>query len=193
MQQYPQEPQDYGPYSSYQNYSQPTQEGPSDSFLKAMIEVEETVHKFEMEVLRRKRLKVDIKSKTKQWIPMAEGVEPMCNELGIAEILGVIRSRATTIGRLTKKYDEEIMRDMFQFQNTVIELIQLRADDWDLDEELAKPLEEECVGLIQDIVFSSRDGFTATNMRSTYSRHENANIGSDREEGGKSLLGIGRR
>jgi len=48
---------------SYQNYGGSME--PSDSFLKAMIEVEETLNKFEMETLRRKRLRVDLKTKTK--------------------------------------------------------------------------------------------------------------------------------
>lgn len=158
------------PQEDYQGYG--SSQEPSDSFLKAMIEVEETLNKFEMETLRRKRLKADLKTRTKKWVSMAEGVEPICNELGISELLGFLRGRATVIGRLTKKTDEEIMKDMFQFDRALIELISLRADDWELDEELAKPLKESCVGLIQDIIFSSRGGFTAINLRSQYGRHE---------------------
>jgi hypothetical protein len=166
--------------------------GPSDSFLKAMIEVEETIQKFEMETLRRKRLHVDLKTKTKKWIPMAQGVPQICNELGICEILGLIRGRATVIGRLTKKTDEEIMKDMFQFDRSLIELFSLRADDWDLDEELAKPLKECVLGLIQDIIFSSRGGFTAINLRSQYGRQENVHT-TTAPEPNPGLLGLGGR
>ncbi len=161
----------------------------SDSFLKAMIEVEETINRFEMETLRRKRLKVDLKTKEKRWLPMAEGVNPICNELGISEILGMMRGRATVIGRLTKKNDVEIMSDMFQFHRAMIELFVLRADDWQLDEELAKPLLEACISLIEDIIFSSRDGFTAINIRTSYSRHENAST-NPQNDGKSSILGI---
>ena len=172
---------------SYNNY--PASAEPSDSFLKAMIEVEETLQKFEMECLRRKRLQVDLKTKTKKWVPMAEGVKEICNELGISEILGFMRGRATVIGRLTKKTDEEIMKDMFQFDRAIIEMFALRADDWQLDEELCKPLKETCIGLVQDIIFSSRGGFTAINLRSQYGRHENVSTTTPNEQS-KSILGI---
>lgn len=172
------------------NYTFGQTTDPSDSFLKAMIEVEESMNKFEMETLRRKRLHIDLKNKTKKWVPMAEGVAPMCNELGITEILGLMRGRATTIGRLTKKTDTEIMSDIFQFDRVLIEMIALRADDWELDEELTKPLKEACVSLIQDIIFSSRGGFTAINLRSQYSRHENTT--STIQEPTKNILGMKR-
>jgi hypothetical protein len=173
-------------------YANPNAE-PSDSFLKAMIEVEETLQKFEMETLRRKRLKVDLKTKTKSWVPMASEVKEICNELGISEILGFIRGRATVIGRLTKKTDDEIMKDMFQFDRAIIELISLRADDWELDEELAKPIKEACISLVEDIVFSSRGGFTAVNLRSQYGRHENINLTPTQDGGGQNFLGFGKK
>lgn len=176
--------------NNYSGYGPATGQEPSDSFLKAMIEVEETLQKFEMETLRRKRLQVNLKEKTKTWVPMAKGITPICNDLGISEILGFLRGRATVIGRLTKKTDEEIMKDMFQFDRAIIELFALRADDWQLDEELAKPLKEACVGLIQDIIFSARGGFTAINLRSSYSRHENASSNNDLQPK-KSIMGLG--
>lgn len=175
--------------NNFQNFSNNSDIGPSDSFLKAMIEVEETLSKFEMETLRRKRLKVDIKLKTKEWIPMAPGIKQICNELGISEVLGMMRGRATVIGRLTKKTEQQIMDDMFQFHRAMIELFQHRADDWELDEELAKPLLESCLSIVQDIIFSSVNGFTAMNIKSQYSRHENASSNMD-NEGSKSILGI---
>jgi len=175
-----------------QNYQTPysnNNSDMSDSFLKVMVEVEETLQKFEMETLRRKRLVVDLRTKTKNWEPMAKGVGEVCNELGISEILGMMRGRGTVIGRLTKKTDEEIMKDMFQFHRAMIELFSLRADDWKLDEELAKPLLEACISLIQDIVFSARGGFTAINLRTQYSRHEQANATTNENEG-NSILGM---
>lgn len=158
-----------------------------DSFMKLLIEVEGDLNKFEMETLRRKRLKVDLKTKTKQWVAMADGVEPVCNELGISEILGMLRSRVTVIGRLTKKTDEQICSDMFQFHRAMIELFQLRADDWKMDEEMAKPILESCIGLVEDIMYSCLNGFTAINVKSQYTRHETA---SGNEEPVKSVLGM---
>lgn len=164
------------------------QEQPSDVFLKLMIDVEETLNKFKMETLRREMLVVDLKKRTKKWEPIAQCVKPVCNDIGIAEIMGMVRGRVTTFGRLTKKTDEEIMKDMFQFHRTLIETFSLRADDWELDEELIKPIQEACISLVEDIIFSSRGGFTAMNIRSQYSRHENANITN--QEQTKKIMGI---
>jgi len=162
---------------------------PSDVFLKAMIEVEETLRQFKMETLRRETLVVDLETKSKKWKPIAPGIKPVCNDLGISEIMGMVRGRVTVLGRLTKKTDEEIMKDMFQFHRTIIETFSLRADDWELDEELIKPIQESCLSLVEDVIFSSRGGFTAMNIRSSYSRHENANIGrEDRED--RKILGV---
>jgi len=167
----------YEQQDNYQGYS--GNQEPSDSFLKAMIEVEQSINKFEMEILRRKRLKVDLNTKTKTWIPMAKDVKPICNELGICEILGLLRGRATVIGRLTKKNEREIYADMFQYDRTLTETITKRADDWELDEDLAKYLKETMLGFVQDIIFSSRDGFTAMNVRSSYNRTESSSTTSE--------------
>jgi hypothetical protein len=78
---------------------------------------------------------------------------------------------------------------MFQFHRTLIETFSLRADDWDLDEELIKPIQEACLSLVQDIIFSSRGGFTAMNIRSSYSRNENTNISQTGQEG-KTIMGV---
>lgn len=179
--------QQYQSQDNYANFQQNQYE--DDSFLRLMIDVEQDISKFEMETLRRKRLSIDLKTKKKEWIPMAQGVNPVCNELGIAEILGQLRGRATIIGRLTKKTDEQIARDMFQFHMSMIELFSLRADDWDLDEEMTKPLLESCLSLVEDIVYSSLQGFSAVNAKSQYSRHENvSSTGDDKQT--KSIMGI---
>jgi len=175
----------------YSNYPTATnQNDMSDSFLKAMIEVEETLQKFEYETLRRKRLKIDTKNKTKTWVPISPDVPQICNELGIAEILGFLRGRATVIARLTKKTDEEVMRDMFQFHEALKDLICLRCDDWEMEEELTKMITESCLSLVEDIIFSARGGFTSINLRSQYSRHEQSNSTPDGSENVKTILGM---
>lgn len=177
------------PQGNYEGGQYSGEENQSDVFLNLMIEVDETLNKFKMETLRREMLVVDVESRTKKWKPIADGVKPVCNDLGIAEIMGMVRGRVTTFGRLTKKNDEEIMKDMFQFHRTLIETFSLRADDWDLDEELIKPIQESCISLVQDIVFSSRGGFTAMNIRSSYSRHENTSISQDGSNK-RSIMGV---
>lgn len=161
----------------------------STAFLNLMIEVKETLKSFKMETLRREELVIDVEKRTKTWKPISKGIKPVCNDLGIAEIMGMVRGRVTTFGRLTKKTDEEIMKDMFQFHRTLIETFSLRADDWDLDEELIKPIQESCIALVQDVVFSSRGGFTAMNVRSSYTRNESTSISKSGEEGRK-IMGV---
>jgi hypothetical protein len=178
-----------------QDYNQPVSQGqnnsPEDGFLRLLIEVENDLNKFEMETLRRKRLQVDLVNKKRTWVPMAPGVKPVCNETGISEIIGQLRSRATTIGRLTKKTKEQIATDMFQFHNALIDLFSARADDWDLDEDLAKPLLESCISIVQDIIYSSLEGFTAINAKSQYSRHETVN--ANPMDNKPNILGLGGR
>lgn len=167
----------------------PGAENSSDAFLNWMLDVDQELNKFKMETLRREMQVVDLKTKKKYWAPIAKGVSPVCNDLGIAEIMGMVRSRVTTFGRLTKKSEEQIMKDMFQFHRTLIETFSLRADDWELDEEMIKPIQEECLSLVQDIIFASKDGFTAMNIKSQYTRHENSNVTQSGEEG-KRILGM---
>ncbi len=167
----------------------PTTNEQSDTFLNLMIDVEDTLNRFKMETLRREILVVDVNLRKKEWKPVAVGIEPVCNDLGIAEIMGMVRGRVTTFGRLTKKTDDEIFKDMFQFHRTLIETFSLRADDWKLDEELIKPIQESCLALVQDIIFSSRGGFTAMNIKSSYSRNENTNTTKTGEEG-KTIMGV---
>ena len=78
--------------------------------------------------------------------------------------------------------------DMFQFHMTLNEMFSLRADDWNLDEEIIKPLIESCIGIVQDIVYSSVEGFAAVNLKSTYSRHENSN--TDNNQPQPSIMGL---
>ena len=177
---------DQGGYESAR-YNGDNQE--SNIFLNLMIEVEETLTKFKMETLRREMLVIDVEARTKKWEPISNGIKPVCNDLGIAEIMGMVRGRVTTFGRLTKKTDEEIMKDMFQFHRTLIETFSLRADDWDLDEELIKPIQESCISLVQDVVFSSRGGFTAMNIRSSYTRNENTSISQSGQDK-RNIMGV---
>jgi hypothetical protein len=179
----PEEQQDYG-------FQQTSNLQETNNFLEKMIDVEETIHKFEMEVLRRKRLSIDLKTKSKKWVPIAEGVKPICNELVISEILGLMRGRVTIIGRLTKKTDEEIYKDMFQFDRTLSEMIALRADEWELDEEMAKPLKEDCLSIVQDVIFSALNGFSAINVKSTYGRQENVSTSGNEDTEVNKILGI---
>ena len=85
------------------------------------------------------------------------------------------------------------MKEMHIFDRTLIDKIAKRADDWELDEELAKSLKEAIVNLVQDVVFSARGGFTAMNVRSSYGRQENVSTNTPQEGGRQGLLGLGKR
>lgn len=178
--------------SSYHQYN-PAYDQEDDSLIKAQIEVEEALHKFEMEVLRGMKEVIDIKNKKREWKPIAPGKQKLCNELGIREILGRLRGRVTVTGKLTFKTDEEVMKDMFYFHMSLLDLFTKRADDWDMEEEMVKPILDSCIELVQDVVFAARRGFTATNMRSQYTRSEVQSTQSQGEQGGKSFLGLRRK
>jgi hypothetical protein len=175
---------------TYEGQGYNNQDQPSDSFLREMIDVEKTLESFKMEVLRREKVIVDLKKKERRVVPIANGINPICNDLGIAEIMGFIRAHVTTLARLTKKTDEEIMKDMFIVDRGFTETISLRADDWELDEDLTKKLHSEVINLIWDVKAASRNGFTAMNLKTQYSRHEqsNAQVSGDSEI--KSILGM---
>jgi hypothetical protein len=174
--------------NNQQSYNSPISDE-DESIMKSQIEVEETLSKFEMETLRGMQLHIDIKKKIRKYVQIAPNEKPLCNELGIREILGRLRGRFTKIGRLTKKTNEEVIRDMFYFHMSIIDLFTDKADDWDMDESMVKPILDACVELVQDLTYSSREGFTATNLRSQYQRNENVNTNQE-SQGVKSVLGI---
>ena len=157
--------------------------------LKMQVEVEDELSRFEMESLRGKRRIVNQKEKKIEWIKIAPNSKDLCNELGIREIMGRLRGRCTRVSRLTYKPEEQIQRDMFRFHMSLIELFSKRGDIWQMDEEMAKPIIDACVEFVQDIVSSSRNGFTAVNIRSSYSRNEVEKVGDGKQP--KTFLGIG--
>lgn len=176
------------------NYQQPQfPQGESipdgSNILKLQIDVEEAMQKFEMEVLRGLKVFVDYEKGEKKYVEIAPGTKPLCNNLGIKEILSRMRGRVTTIARLTYKTDEEIYKDMYQFHMSIVELFCKRCDVWEMDEELVKPIIDAAIELVQDIVFSARKGFTAINIRSSYQRSEVEKVGNDSTQP-KSFLGI---
>lgn len=181
----------------YSNQYNPSQYNPAyseedESLMRLQLEVEQALHKFEMEVLRGMKEIIDVKNKKREWRPIAKDAPKLCNELGIREVLGRLRGRCTITAKLTFKTDEEVMKDMFYFHMSLIDLFTKRADDWDMEEEMVKPILDSCIELVQDIVFASRRGFTATNMRSQYTRSE-VQSSQNQETGPKSILGLRRK
>lgn len=154
-------------------------------FLKELIDVEDVLEQFEHRVLRGELLKVNKTTGEKYWESMP-GNYQMINEIGVREIMSRIIGKVTKIARLTYKTDEEIMKDLFFFDMSITELISKRADSWGINIEVAKSIKDAAIELVWDISASSRDGFFAINLRSSYSR-----VDSTRSEGATS--GSGRR
>ena len=55
---------------------------------------------------------------------------------------------------------------------------------------MVKPIIDSCLDMVEDIVFSSRNGFTAINIKSSYQRSEVEKFGGETNQP-KSVLGIG--
>lgn len=175
---------------SYDNYPDPAPtsnsgvyESAEKDFLKELIDVEDVLDSFEHRVLRGEILKIDEESGKKEWTPMPEGHQ-MINETGVRELMSRIIGKVSKIARLTYKTDEEIMKDMFFFDMSITELVAKRCDSWGINVEVAKSLKDAAVELVWDISASSRDGFFAINLRSSYSRSDVSRV--DSQGGGSS-------
>jgi len=63
---------------------------------------------------------------------------------------------------------------------------------WDMDFSDVEAVKEAALRLVWDVSASSRDGFTAVNLRSQYSRQEVSRT-DESGKSGKSFLGISNR
>lgn len=181
-----QQPQQY-PEDDYYGGLPPVEE--NMELLRLQLEVKNLLEDFEHRVLRGEYKHYDPKSGQEKWMPIP-GAKKIINEIGIREILGRVIGKVTIAGKLTYKTDEEIYRDMFYFDMSITELVAKRAELWELDVETAKSIKDAAVDLVWDIVASSRNGFTAINLRSQYSKQDISR--SDQAEQGdkKTFLGI---
>jgi len=156
---------------------------------KLQVDVSEELKTFENEILRGSVEKIDTRTGQKKWMLIAPDEKPPVNELGVREIISRLKARVTKIAKLSCKDDEEIYKDMFYFDMSISELIAKRSGKWNMDIEIAKNIKDACIELVWDVLASSRNGFTAINLKSQYSRQEVSRI--DSNEGQKrSFLGI---
>lgn len=156
--------------------------------IRLQLDVSSELKNFEFEVLRG-MMEIQDSKGNKKWVNIAPGEKPNMNELGIREILGRIKSKVTKMGKLTCKSDTEIFMDMFQYDMSITELIAKRSDIWDMDLEIAKSIKDSAVDIVWDIAASSRDGFTAINLRSQYSKSE-VTRGEQKQPEKRKFLGI---
>lgn len=156
--------------------------------LKLILDVDDVLENFEHRVLRGEIRKINNKTYVEYWEKPID-CKPPVNEIGVREIMARLIGRVTKAAKLTYKEDEECYKDMFHLDMSLSELFAKRCDTWEMNLETMKSIKDSCLEVIEDIVFSSRSGFTAINLKSQYSRSD-----VSRSEGGtqqqRSFLGI---
>jgi hypothetical protein len=157
-------------------------------FLKLILDVDDILDSFEHRVLRGEIKRINKKTGEEYWESPPTSKPPV-NEIGVREIMARLIGRVTKAAKLTYKEDEEVYKDMFHIDMSLSELFAKRCDAWEMNLETMKSIKDSCIELIEDIVFSSRNGFTAINIKSTYSRSDvSRNEGSGGSQ--RSFLGI---
>lgn len=178
------EQQEQQSYEGSTNYAEPDAE-----FIRLQIDVERDLDKFTQEVLKGLIEIEDIKTGEKVWVPIAPGRKPPMNELGVRGILVLMKGAVTKISKLSCKTDEEIKKDMFYFHMTLVNSLYLNSDLWEIGLCDVEALKESAIRLVWDVAASSRDGFTAINLRSQYSMSEVSHLDNKPKSKG-SFLGI---
>jgi len=173
-------------YNYGENVSNPNIEM---AILSELIEVERDLQKFEMEVLRGLIQVRNIKSGRMEWKAIAPNSDPPVNELGVRGIMSLMRGAATKLSKLSNKTDDEIKDDMFFFHMALVEQMYYHHIKWQLKKTDAAGMKESAIRLVWDVAASSRDGFTAINIKSQYNLTQSSNINSD-EQKSKTLWGI---
>jgi len=179
---------DYGSYSS--SYPSSSTYGQDEKeFLKLILDVDDVLENFEHRVLRGEIRKINMKTAEEYWEKPYDSAPPV-NEIGVREIMARIIGRVTKAAKLTYKEDEEIYKDMFHLDMSLSELFAKRCDTWEMNIEVMKSIKDSCIEMVEDIVFSSRNGFTAINIKSTYSRSDVSRNEGDSKSGKRTFMGI---
>ena len=158
-------------------------------FIRLQIDVERDLDKFTQEVLKGLVEVDDVDTGEKRWTPIAPGQKPPMNELGVRGILVLMKGAVTKISKLSCKTDEEIKKDMFYFHMTLVNSLYLNSDLWEIGLNDVEALKESAIRLVWDVAASSRDGFTAINLRSQYSMSEVSHLDNKPKSRG-SFMGI---
>lgn len=161
-----------------------------DELLRLQIDVKDVLDDFEHRVLRGEQLVTDLKTSTRSWVVISPESQKVLNELGVRELMSRVIGSVSKVAKLTYKTEEEIYKDLFYFDMSITELIAKRANKWCMEIETAKSIKDSCVELVWNVISSSRNGFTAINLRSQYSRSDVTRSDNQSKEGGRSFLGI---
>jgi len=178
-----------------QNYEEENYDGggtyseADPEFIRLQIDVEKDLDRFTQEVLRGMVEIIDPEKGTKNWVKIAPKEKPPMNELGVRGILVLMKATVTKISKLSCKTDDEIKQDMFYFHMTLVSHMYQNFDKWDMEFSDVEAVKEAALRLVWDVSASSREGFTAINLRSQYSRQD-VSRSDDSNKSGKSFLGI---
>jgi len=170
----------------YEEY--PQNNNDSIEYISELIDVEKELDRFTQEVLRGKMEIINDKNE-KVWVDIYEDKKPM-SELGVRGILSLLKGVVTKLSKLSNKTDDEIKTDMFYFSMTLTTQLYENYDDWELDMLNVESIKESCIRLAWDVAASSRDGFTAMNLRSQYSRSETTSKSVTPEVKNKGIFGL---
>ena len=172
-----------------------TYESGEEEFLHFQINVTDVLDDFEHRVLRGEHMVINPNSGERKWVPYVEGERPLINEKGIRQIMARLLGKVTKIAKLSYKDREQIMKDCFYFHMSLAELIAKKCDEWEMDPEFGKVILDTALEIVWDTEASSLNGFTAINLRSTYSRSDVTRLDAQSKGETKSFLGIplGRR
>ena len=168
----------------------PTYPDKEQDQLRFQLDVKPILNDFEKRVLRGQYESINEKSGAVVWLPFDEDAQPIINEIGIREIMGRLLGYCNIATKLSWYSVDEIYKSLFYFDMSLTELIAKRADYWELDIETAKLIKDSCVELVQTILFSARNGFTAINLKTQYSRQDVSRSEGGMGESQKTFLGI---
>src|SRR6056297_1261495 len=156
-----------------EEYEQREEDNILMEYISELINVDKELDKFTIEVLRGKMRIINDKGQ-EEWIDRYNGKKIM-SEKGVRGFLTILKGVVTKLSKLSNKTDEEIAKDMFYLDMRLSTAMYENGDDWELDLADFELLKESCIRLAWDVSASSRDGFTAVNLRSQYSRSETSN------------------
>jgi len=153
-----------------EEYQQPQYQNDA-GYISQLIDVDKELDRFTMEVLRGK---VEIiKEGKKQWVDRVLGKQFM-NEQGVRGFLSILKGVVTKLSKLSNKTDDEIKTDMFYFDMRITSAMYENGDAWQISLADYELIKESCLRLAWDVSAASRDGFTAINLRSQYTRNESS-------------------
>lgn len=176
------------PYEEYNQINQVPQYISETESITDLIDVEKELKKFTMEVLRGK-VEVINEQGEKEWVDRVPGKKIM-NERGVRGFLTLLGGTVTKISKLSNKTEDEIKTDMFYFDMRLTTAMYENVDEWEIELSEVEVLKEACVRLAWDVIASSREGFTAINLKSQYTRNESTRLDSPNQPQPKKIFGI---